>query len=109
MLGIITVIPLIIVSFLLYGKYKSGITEIIEEEGNHTLIISKNYFENKREDALHIAKRYAKSKDLIELFHKQDRESLDNQIKPLFSSMKKEYGLTVFEFGNKDGTVFTRE
>ncbi|SJZ56689.1 methyl-accepting chemotaxis protein [Selenihalanaerobacter shriftii] len=104
---LISVIPVLIVSVILYGQAKEGMDDTVEMNMDQAIKTVDYYFKDKKERALSLAKKYAKDDMLVFEFKNKNRDVLNARIKPIFKSLKEE-GITVFEFEDQDGIVFTR-
>jgi methyl-accepting chemotaxis protein len=66
------------------------------------------YFDETRSDVLSIAENYSRNEELKTVFQRGDRERLDAMIAPIFQNLNLNNNITVFEYGGRDGVVFTR-
>lgn len=83
-----------------------------KEAGKNQVISSaellKELMEGKGDDALALAKAYAQDEIIIEALKNEDRELMAEHISPIFDAYSGDIGLSVFEIGDKTGTVFFR-
>lgn len=105
---LITIIPVIITATIIYQRSVSSMNQMRDEKLNNSLRITDYLFQKKYDEAMSLAKEYIKSDDLINAFYQKDRKKLDELIKPIFNNLKATSKVTVFEFGDKKGIVFTR-
>ena len=105
---LISIIPLIIVSYINNRQTVKLLDDITENKINRGQNIAKYVLDDNKKDALLIAKRYLNNEELISLFKNKNRDKLDKKLEPIYNSLHKNEGITVFEFGKKNGVVFTR-
>jgi len=67
-----------------------------------------DFINNQKDEALKIALRYANNEQIISTFLSKNRVNLDNLILPVYQILNKNSGVTIFEFGDSNGVVFTR-
>lgn len=103
-----TVLPILLMGGLFYYQFNLISEKTTEEKLNHSIEVVDYFINKKSDEALAIANRYANRKDLVDAFIRKDREELDKLIVPIFKDLKEEIQLSVFEFGDENGTVFTR-
>jgi len=108
LLSLISIIPTLIISTILYKQSRQSFEQTIDSKLEQAVKVSNFYFNEKQKVALSIAHNYAQQKNLISAFKEKDRALLDQKLKPIFKLLKKDKGLTVFEFGDEKGVVFTR-
>jgi methyl-accepting chemotaxis protein len=101
-------IPVIIVLIVIYQQSMSSMNQMAEENLNQSLQVTEYFLKKKYDEAMSFAKEYIKNDDIINAFSKKDREKLDELIKPIFNNLKATAKITVFEFGDENGIVFTR-
>ena len=109
---LISIIPVIIASyasFTLDRKSFDNIAEIQRTQVVDKLVgTTKYYFTLKENEAMNLVKIYVKNQDIITAFNNKDRTKLDEIISPIYTSLNEQNGVTVFEFGDDKGIVFTR-
>ncbi|WP_100402566.1 methyl-accepting chemotaxis protein [Bacillus sp. FJAT-42315] len=105
---LISAIPLLISSTLLYRQATEGLDGMIDENIQHAKTVSDYYFEQKANEALLIAKRYANDEEVISIFKQKNREKLNQKMVPIYNMLEEEKGLSIFEFGDEKGQVVTR-
>jgi len=108
LLSLISIIPTLVISTILYKQSRQSFEQTIDSKLEQAIKVSNFYFNEKQKVALSIAHKYAQQKNLISAFKKKDRNLLDQKLKPIFKLLKEDKGLTVFEFGDEKGVVFTR-
>lgn len=104
----LAVVPLTIGSGLFMYQGNQAYEDRIDENFDDAVNVVNYYFDQKSDEALAIANEYGHDELLTSLLKEEDREGLDEKIAPIFEGLSIKKGLTVFEFGNKDGAVFTR-
>ncbi|MGM7635247.1 methyl-accepting chemotaxis protein [Bacillus sp. Hm123] len=105
---LISAIPLLVSSTLLYQQSIAGLDGMIDENIQHAKTVSDYYFEQKANEALVVAKRYANDEEIISIFKQKNREKLNQKMIPVYKMLKEEKGLSIFEFGDEKGKVITR-
>ncbi|WLR49793.1 methyl-accepting chemotaxis protein [Bacillus tianshenii] len=105
---LIAMVPLVVSSTILSQRSNHGFEQMIEENTEQSISVANYYFEQKANEALDLAQRYAANEAFLSAFKRGERASLDAQIAPIYEILNENQGVTVFEFGDKNGTVFTR-
>lgn len=105
-----SVILIIVLSTLAILTWQSA--ELQKEQGrslvNESATLLKELIHLRSDDALALAQAYANDEIIIEALINQDEELIKKHLAPIFDAYSSEMGLSVFEIGNKDGTVFFR-
>jgi methyl-accepting chemotaxis protein len=77
----------------------------ITEQGKNVVF---SILSDQQNRALSLAKDYSDNANLKAAFLEKDREKLDSIMAPLYQSLNQSEGITVFEFGDSNGFVFSR-
>ncbi|MGJ7911171.1 methyl-accepting chemotaxis protein [Neobacillus sp. LXY-1] len=104
----VAIIPLLILSSILYYKTNLGFKSILTNSQNSTKESVSDQLDHLSEELLQLTIYYAGNKELIEAFRTGDRETIAQTVQPIFERLKKEQKLDVFEFGDVNGVVFYR-
>lgn len=105
---LVSVFPLAVGSVIFYTQAISGLDDMVEENLKKSVTTTNYFLEQKTNEALSLAQRYARNEEFISHFIKEDRGSLDQIIVPIYNALSEERGVSVFEFGDEKGIVFTR-
>lgn len=105
---ITSVIPVIAALLFMYLQSVSRMNKMIDTTLTHSTEMIDYFLYQKSEEALKIAERYIQNEDFLEAFKNKDKEKLDALILPVYTNLNADYGITVFEFGDSAGIVFTR-
>lgn len=108
LLLLLAIIPSSISSIVMLTESRGTLEQLLKDRINQAIETSNYTFEKKEKEALMIAHNYASNDELISAFKNGDRDTLDKLIKPIYDNLNQVSGITVFEFGGKDGVVFTR-
>ncbi len=81
------------------------VTEQGIEQGRRFIF---NTIDEQKDAALSIARQYANDQQILHAFKAKNRAILDELIAPLYRTLNQNIGVTVFEFGDARGLVFTR-
>lgn len=101
-------IPASIVALVQYQLVKTELSNAMERDLESANKVVRYFFERKQTEALVLTKLYATNSDIVASFQSGDRVNLDSKIAPIFMQLKLERQLSVFEFGDSRGKVFTR-
>jgi len=104
----LTVIPMIILSTFIYIRTNEMLEGINDTEINQTKKVVTYYFDQKLTDALTLAQSYTQDETMRAAFSRGDREALFAGAKIIFDNLETSMNVSVFEFGDKSGTVFLR-
>ncbi|MGP4039061.1 methyl-accepting chemotaxis protein [Gracilibacillus sp. D59] len=105
---LISIIPLLLISSVLYTKTTQGFNTILQNNQSTTQDLITNQLNNVSQDLLELTKSYATNPILLEAFQNGDRKKLGTVVDPIFERLQNEHQLDVFEFGGKDGMVSFR-
>lgn len=106
--SVISLIPVIIVSILLYGNANLGMSRMAEDEIKHSESLVNYYFDKKMNEALEIAEEYSEQAELIAALQNADRNGMEKLTLHTFKSLNAQNHVTIFEFEDKTGRVFYR-
>ena len=101
-------IPASVIAVVQYQLSKAELVRGMERDLEKANKVANYYFERKQNEALAVTKRYAANADLVSTVSSGDRAALDQKIAPLFTQLKLERQVSIFEFGDSQGRVFTR-
>lgn len=104
----ISVIPLLVISFIMLSQNQKCITLLNNGNEQQVADFVHYYFNGKKAAALSIVQNYSTNPGIILPFLAGDRGNTDAFLKPLFATLKQDNNITIFEIGDKNGTVFTR-
>ncbi len=104
-----TTITAMLISVVLIEKRNATTLNLVNEqsiEQGRRFIF--NTIDEQKDSALNIARQYANEERILQVFKANDRATLDELIAPLYRTLHQNNGVTVFEFGDAKGVVFTR-
>ena len=101
-------IPASMIALSQYQMFKTELLGAMEKDLASANKVALYFFDRKQNEALVVTKLYAANPDLVFVFQSGERTMLDAKIAPLFAQLKAERQLSVFEFGDTQGKVFTR-
>lgn len=107
-LVILAVVPMLLLSALIIAKTNGIFTDINERNIEQTKTLIDYYFNEKLSSALSLAEGYAKDPEIVSTFETHERDQLYSITKPIYDQLEKTIKITIFEYGNSDGTVFLR-
>ncbi|WP_018247523.1 methyl-accepting chemotaxis protein [Orenia marismortui] len=102
------IIPVLIVSTVLFRQAKAGIEKLLVDRIDQASNATELYFQEKTVQTLLAADSYSSNEKIISAFKEQDRAKLNKIISPIFKHLQEEIGLDVFEYGDSEGIVFLR-
>ncbi|UPG63360.1 cache domain-containing protein [Metabacillus endolithicus] len=105
---LVSIIPLLIMSSLLYFITNHAFSTIMNNNQVSTKESISNQLQNVSEELLKLTTLYANNQELIEAYYSGDRESLAEVVAPIYKRIQDEHLVDVFELGSVDGTVFYR-
>ncbi|WP_182199974.1 methyl-accepting chemotaxis protein [Paraliobacillus salinarum] len=105
---LVAIIPLIVISSILYFKTNQGFENILHKNLDASTETVSEQLDRVSEDLLSITQSYAENGEMLEAFKNRDREQLIEVITPIFKRLESEHQFDVFELGDKNGTVFLR-
>lgn len=88
--------------------FQADLVGAMEQDIERANKVALYYFDRKQNEALVVTQLYAANSDLVSVFQTGERGVLDAKLVPVFHQLKTERGLSVFEFGDAKGKVFTR-
>lgn len=107
-LFLVALIPFLLISSILYYKMDQGIETILKE---NQLTIKETIISeltDVSEKLLELTSMYVDNPDLIRAFQNDEREQLEDLVRPIFERLQREHQVDVFEFGKENGEVFFR-
>lgn len=105
---LVSILPLLIVSIVLYMKTNQGYDTVLKNEQIANVESISERLNSKSIELLELTKSYANRPEMVDAFKQGDRETVETIVKPLFDRLKGEHQVDVFELGNLEGTVFFR-
>lgn len=105
---LVSIIPLLIVSIVLYINTNQGYDTVLKNEQSVNVESISDRLNSSSTELLELTKYYANQPDVIEVFKQGDREKMAVLIKSTFERLQREHQLDVFEVGDANGTVFFR-
>ncbi|WP_078548397.1 methyl-accepting chemotaxis protein [Litchfieldia alkalitelluris] len=105
---IASILPLLLVSTILYLKTKDGFSNLLNENQDATRGSILTQLNLASTQLLNLTKLYANDQELIKAYQSNDRERLDTKVQELYKRLEVEHGLDVLEFGDSNGVVFYR-
>lgn len=105
---LVSIIPLILISSILYLKTEQGYASILMDNQLATKESVSNQLNAMSQELLELTKLYESNQELIEAFRSGDRERLALIVQPIYERLQQEHQVDVFEFGGTDGEVFFR-
>ncbi len=107
-LTIISILPVLVALYFMYHNAATAMNEMIEKEAKKSIQVAEYKMELKAKEAIAIAERYVSLVEITDAFKKEDKETLDSLIKPIFETLSMNNHVTVFEFGDANSVVMTR-
>lgn len=104
----LSVIPLIITTSIIYSSTNKGFTTITENEQEKMIHIVQSELKNVSNELLEITEIYSQNEDIIASFESGNREQLLKSVDEVYTRLSQEHQLSVFEFGDSSGTVVLR-
>jgi len=95
----------VVISEIRNAKTVEIIADRIVDQGEKFISFMVN---GQKEQALTLARYHAQDEQLMAAFLSKERNDLDSLIAPVYETLHNNIGLTVFEYGNTNGEVFTR-
>jgi methyl-accepting chemotaxis protein len=105
---LISLAPMVVVTIVGQLQVQRIAEDLSARNTEQVMTFIEHYFQETRQDVLAIARNYAQNEELNAVFRSGDRDRLDAMIKPIFENLNLNNSITVFEYGNADGVVFTR-
>lgn len=105
---VISIIPVIVTQYISYRQSVAQMNSMVDETLQHSVDVIDYFIEKEALRAQSIAERYLQNEDLVAAFKEKNRDLLDQLIEPIYKDVMYDAGVTVFEFGDRDGAVFTR-
>ena len=105
---LISLAPMVVVTIVGQLQVQRTAEDLSARNTEQVMTFIEHYFQETRQDVLAIARNYAQNEELNAVFRSGDRDRLDAMIKPIFENLNLNNSITVFEYGNADGVVFTR-
>ncbi|WP_176713676.1 methyl-accepting chemotaxis protein [Pseudobacillus wudalianchiensis] len=103
-----SIIPLLILSIILLYNTDQAFSALTQQSQQSTKQSVVQSLERSSTELLDLAKKYSHDKELVRAFQTNNREQLLAKIRPIFERLQEEHHISVFEFGETDGTVFLR-
>lgn len=104
----ISIIPLLIITYALYTYSNATMAQLIDKQIDNEVYTIQRIIKDDADEAKKLVLKYSDNASFREFIKEQDREGLLEAGKPVFEDIKVNNGLSVFEFGNVDGTVIAR-
>ncbi|MFB1050150.1 methyl-accepting chemotaxis protein [Paraliobacillus sp. JSM ZJ581] len=104
----VAIIPLIVISSILYFKTNQGFENILHKNLDASTDTISEQLNRTSENLLSITQSSAKNEEMLEAFANRDREQLIEIMAPIFTRLQAEHQLDIFELGDENGTVFLR-
>lgn len=105
---LISLAPMIAITVMQQLQIQRTAQNLSDRNTAQVMTFIERYFEETRESVLAIAENYSRNEELNAVFRSGDRDRLDAMIKPIFENLNLNNNITVFEYGDADGIVFTR-
>ena len=105
---LVAIIPLLLISSILYIKSSQGFDMILQDNQTATKQSISNQINKASDDLLQLTKSYAANPAWLEAYQSGDRNRLESAVQPVFERLKNEHQLDVLEFGAMNGQVFFR-
>ena len=105
---LVAIIPLLLISSILYIKSSQGFDTILQDNQAATKQSISNQLKQASDDLLQLTKSYAANPAWLEAYQSGDRNRLEPAVSPVFERLKNEHQLDVLEFGAMNGQVFFR-
>jgi methyl-accepting chemotaxis protein len=105
---LVSIIPLILVSSVLYAKTNQGFNTILHDNQISTKESISSQLNKVSQELLALSKSYSANPELLKAYQNGDREKLATVVKPIFERLREEHQVDVFEFGGPDGEVYFR-
>jgi len=94
---LVSIVPLLIVSIVLYIKTNQGYDTVLKNEQAVNVESISDRLNTSSTELLELTKYYANQPDVIEVFKQGDREKMAVLIKSTFERLQREHQLDVFE------------
>ncbi|SDK35990.1 hypothetical protein [Sediminibacillus albus] len=88
---LVSIIPLILISSLLYFSTNQGLENIVQKNLLSSKETISTQLNNTSEELLELTQSYAKNPDVIEAFRNGDRQALTSVVQPIFERLQTVY------------------
>ncbi len=105
---ILSIIPVISTSVFFYVTGVKEMSTLRQEQIMHDINVMNDMIKNESDKLLVLTQRYAENDELNTAFKSGNRELLDQKLQPIFDRLSTESNISVFEYGDANGRVFTR-
>lgn len=106
--AIIAVLPVFLVGATLYQNAIAKMNQMMDQRIEQSIFSVNSQFEQEAERALKLVHLSSGNGELMQAYKSGNRSLLDERLAPLYKRLKEEHNVSVFEFGDEKGTVFTR-
>lgn len=104
----LSIIPLLLTTSLVFFETEKGFSFLIEDQQEKMIQNVQSELKNVSENLLKVTNNYSQNEQLIKSFQSGSREQLLTEVNQIYPRLQEEHGLSVFEFGDKNGTVILR-
>lgn len=101
-------IPALVTLFFMYQQSLAKMNDLVDTTLNNSVATVDYFLKQRAGSALVLAQKYGQNAELKQAFINKDRVKLNNLLEPIYSDLKEDNHLTVFEFGDNNGIVFAR-
>ncbi len=104
----LSLVPVISIALFLSHQAEKNLRFLLKSKTEQTIGFADHFFKNKAREALALARMYAGNERLLELYRTGDRSGLYEALRTIFTDLKRNYGVTILEYGDEKGRVFLR-
>ncbi|WP_080846126.1 methyl-accepting chemotaxis protein [Cytobacillus gottheilii] len=101
----VAIIPIILISGFLVWKTNQGFNTVLENNQTAMKETITAQFDQAADELLQLTELYAENNEIKEAFLSGDSEMVKETVAPIFSRLRSEHGLDVFELGDASGIV----
>ncbi len=105
---IISIIPVLVSSIFFYVTGVREMNDFGQEQIKNDIAVMNNVIDNESSKLLMLAQKYANDEELNAAFKSGNREQLDKLLKPIYQRVIFDADISVIEYGDVNGVVFTR-
>lgn len=104
----LSIIPLLVIASVIFLVTGRGLSNLIDDQQNRMIHTVQSELDQVSNDLLQLTTSYAQNEQLISSFQTGNRQQLLTSVNDIFPRLQDEHGISVFEFGEPDGTVLLR-